>query len=237
MEQTILFSKLVLAHLVGDFLLQPEKWVIHKEAKKWRSPYLYGHVILHVVLTALAFWNRQAWPLILLLGVSHYLIDLLKITFNKHHPRLWFFLDQLLHLIVLALAWYVYTKPDTIQLLTISPAMWVVITGYVFVTIPASVCIKVFFAKWDLAKSAQQLEGLEHAGQWIGMMERILILTFVLVNQWEAVGFLLAAKSIFRFGDLKNSNEINLTEYILIGTLLSFSIAIFTGLILHHINL
>ena len=45
-----------------------------------------------------------------------------------------------------------------------------------------------------------------------------------------AVGFLLAAKSIFRFGDLKEAHDIKLTEYVLIGTLLSFGIAIITAL-------
>jgi hypothetical protein len=43
--------------------------------------------------------------------------------------------------------------------------------------------------------------------------------------------FLLAAKSIFRFGDLKKVKDRKLTEYVLIGTLLSFGIAILVGLI------
>jgi hypothetical protein len=42
----------------------------------------------------------------------------------------------------------------------------------------------------------------------------------------EAVGFLLAAKSVFRFGDLKDDHDRMRTEYVLIGTLLSFGIAI-----------
>ena len=46
------------------------------------------------------------------------------------------------------------------------------------------------------------------------------------MNYWEGIGFLLAAKSVFRFGDLNNSKDRNLTEYVLIGTLLSFGIAI-----------
>jgi hypothetical protein len=41
----------------------------------------------------------------------------------------------------------------------------------------------------------------------------------------------LAAKSIFRFGDLKESKDRKLTEYVLIGTLLSFGIAIAVGMI------
>ena len=36
-----IFIKLLLAHLIGDFVLQPVKWVIHKEANKVKSKYLY----------------------------------------------------------------------------------------------------------------------------------------------------------------------------------------------------
>ncbi|RYE13805.1 MAG: DUF3307 domain-containing protein, partial [Sphingobacteriales bacterium] len=50
-------------------------------------------------------------------------------------------------------------------------------------------------------------------------------------DHFEAVGFLLAAKSIFRFGDLKEAHDIKLTEYVLIGTLLSFGMAIVTALL------
>jgi len=62
-------------------------------------------------------------------------------------------------------------------------------------------------------------------------LERLLIFTFVVTGHWEAIGFLIAAKSVFRFGDLKESKERKLTEYILIGTLLSFGIAMITGII------
>ncbi|ELS26059.1 hypothetical protein ppKF707_2295 [Metapseudomonas furukawaii] len=57
-----------------------------------------------------------------------------------------------------------------------------------------------------------------------------MILTFVLLQQWEAVGFLLTAKSILRFNEVKGANHHARSEYILLGTLLSFSISIGAGL-------
>ena len=54
--------------------------------------------------------------------------------------------------------------------------------------------------------------------------------SFVLIGNIESVGFLLAAKSVFRFGELNKAKEIRTTEYVLIGTLASFTIAILTGL-------
>ncbi|MGD9200946.1 MAG: DUF3307 domain-containing protein, partial [Chitinispirillia bacterium] len=75
-----------------------------------------------------------------------------------------------------------------------------------------------------------QAKGLEDAGKWIGIIERVLIFTFIIVNQLNVIGFLIAAKSVFRFGDLKDSTDQKKTEYIIIGTFLSFTIAICIGL-------
>jgi hypothetical protein len=53
----------------------------------------------------------------------------------------------------------------------------------------------------------------------------------VATGHFEAIGFLIAAKSIFRFGDLKEAKDLKMTEYVLIGTLLSFGIATVISLI------
>ena len=71
---------------------------------------------------------------------------------------------------------------------------------------------------------------LPNAGTLIGYLERVLILTFILIDQFAAIGFLLAAKSIMRFGSASGSNHRKLTEYVIVGTLSSFTIAIFIGL-------
>jgi len=74
-------------------------------------------------------------------------------------------------------------------------------------------------------------KSLPNAGKYIGIIERLLVLIFIILGRWDAIGLLIAAKSVFRFNDLKESNNRKLTEYILIGTLLSFGIAISTGII------
>jgi hypothetical protein len=57
------------------------------------------------------------------------------------------------------------------------------------------------------------------------------LFSFVLINFGKESAFLLAAKSIFRFGDLKESKDVKLTEYILIGTLLSFGLGILCAMV------
>jgi hypothetical protein len=56
-------------------------------------------------------------------------------------------------------------------------------------------------------------------------------------DTWVKAGFLLAAKSVFRFGDLKESKDRKLTEYVLIGTLLSFGIALLAGVVFLKLNM
>jgi hypothetical protein len=65
----------------------------------------------------------------------------------------------------------------------------------------------------------------------------MFVFAFVVTGNWEAIGFLLAAKSVFRFGDLKESKDRKLTEYVLIGTLISFGIAILVGVIYNNISI
>lgn len=62
---------------------------------------------------------------------------------------------------------------------------------------------------------------LKWAGTWIGYLERIIILTFVLHDQYEAIGLLIAAKSLLRFRDTNDARP--QTEYVLIGTLASLA--------------
>ena len=51
-----------------------------------------------------------------------------------------------------------------------------------------------------------------------------------LIQQYALIGFLIAAKSVLRYSDIKTNYDRKRVEYILIGTLLSFSIAIITGI-------
>lgn len=91
--------------------------------------------------------------------------------------------------------------------------------------------MKELMSNWSKVLNDSNEESLNNAGKYIGMLERLFVFIFVVTGNWEGVGFLLAAKSVFRFGDLKESKDRKLTEYILIGTLLSFGIAIVTGML------
>lgn len=78
-------------------------------------------------------------------------------------------------------------------------------------------------------------DSLKKAGRYIGNFERLLILIFILSNQFEAVGFLLAGKSILRISIDSDDDGRKKSEYVLVGTLISFFAAIIVGLICQYL--
>lgn len=230
----MIFIPLILAHLLGDFILQPNSWVADKENKKGGSIYLYIHVLLHTILAFLFLWDRNLWWIALIIGITHFLIDWAKLQFqNPKTKRNWFFIDQIAHILVIAVLSIFYFPffrwEDFFNLRNLE-----LITAFVFLTVPSSILIKTIISIWTpvtVEHSKIQTESLVNAGKYIGILERLLVFVFILVNHWEGVGFMIAAKSVFRFSDLAEAKQRKLTEYVLIGTLLSFGIAVLTGIL------
>jgi len=231
---TLLALQLLLAHFVGDFVLQPAKWVEDKLQKKARSKYLYFHIGVHLLLLLLLL-QFQHLGAIALIVVLHYLIDLGKLTFTNSKNYRWLFVvDQVLHLLVLATILY-WIEPYQIPFSDLlQKKNLLLITFLVFVTYVSGIIMRMLLAPYidEVAKDDEPGEGgsLKNAGTYIGMLERLFVFGFILMQQWSAIGLLIAAKSVFRFGDLNKGKNRKLTEYVLIGTLLSFGLAILSGM-------
>jgi hypothetical protein len=227
----IVLIKLILAHLIGDFFLQPLSWVKAKEIKKLKAYQLYLHATLHGVLILLLVWDLSFVKWAIILAFIHLIIDVLKIYLQKDtNKRFYFFADQIAHFLTILIVYYWYKGFSLFNSSLFSDINFLLVTMIVFLTFPAAIFIKMFIAKWSPGKGDQKDESLKEAGKYIGILERLFVFAFVILGHWEAIGFLLAAKSIFRFGDLKESKDRKLTEYMLIGTLISFGIAILAGL-------
>ena len=228
----IIFVKLLLAHLLGDFLLQPTAWVLDKEKKKHRSAYLYLHTFLHGALGILIIGEPDFVQYAIALAVIHGFIDFLKLQYQtQKSKRLWFCANQVLHLIVIAGIAMWYTNNTEIDLEFLGNRFWIILTAVVLLTSPTSVLIKNIISIWTPESKNKEDNSLQNAGNYIGILERLFVFCFILTGHFEAIGFLLAAKSIFRFGDLKEAKDRKLTEYVLIGTLLSFGTALLVGLL------
>lgn len=224
----IALVKLILAHIIGDFFLQRKEWVKHKEEKKWTSWFLYVHVLMHFLLVLILFWDLSVWPAALCIAASHFLIDGVKMSFlNKSNQSKLFLADQAAHIVVLLAVWAYFWQGAI--LFSPDESFWVVAAGVLFLTNPVSFLMMNLMSRWNEEIKEFDDSSLAGAGKHIGILERVFIFIAILTGYLQVIGFLLAAKSIFRFGDLTRSKDRKLTEYILIGTLLSFLIAIATG--------
>jgi hypothetical protein len=234
----ILFIKLLLAHLLGDFIWQPNSWVTDKEAKKHKSIYLYFHILLHGVLAVILVGEIRFIPYAVLIAVTHGIVDLVKLNFQKTKTkRTWFIVDQILHILILIGIVLLY-KDEPLNFLWFNNQLWILITGILLITKPTSIFIKTIISIWNPeSQNSHNDNSLATAGNYIGILERLFVFCFILTGHFEAIGFLLAAKSIFRFGDLKEAKDRKLTEYVLIGTLISFGTAIIAALIVQALLL
>ena len=108
-----------------------------------------------------------------------------------------------------------------------------VAAGYAFVVWPAGWLTGRLLRGFGRELEELTAGGLRNGGLWIGRLERVLVLTFVLMGQYNAIGFLIAAKSILRFGEISGARpgSRKMAEYVLIGTMLSLLFALAVGLV------
>jgi hypothetical protein len=99
--------------------------------------------------------------------------------------------------------------------------------GYVFAVLAGHYSVRAILKSCPLSDASSTDAGLKRAGAVIGIIERIFIMTFVLLGQYTAIAFVFAAKSIVRFGEAK---ERKFAEYYLIGTMASILFALLTGI-------
>jgi hypothetical protein len=177
---------MLLAHLVGDYVLQ---W---DGLAEWKSRELQG-VLVHSAIVAVvtaAFAlpiNPDWWGGILLISISHLIIDGLQFYFRPTiSPLLRFILDQIAHLffIILALVLTGYLAWGDLWVGIVASAratpMLTALLGYAFITMPAWVLLK--FVIYALVKG-QPPNFPAGPNKFVGITERVLITTLVLSGQ------------------------------------------------------
>ncbi len=232
---TLLLSLLVL-HFLVDFYWQPADWVKDKNKKHAKSLKLFYHSACQAIVSLIPLlfittdW-RSILSLFAIVGISHWAIDLFKTYKPKSLSYL--ILDQLAHIAVLAwVAQHALQTEWSWSSLTDSlftEKNLLIMLGYIIILKPVSIVIGSILKKYT-PELDDSNKGLISGGEVIGYLERTLILTFSIIGQFAVIGFILAAKSIFRFGDLNNKNKHQLTEYVLLGSLLSVTITSVIGL-------
>jgi hypothetical protein len=129
------FWLLFLAHLLGDYPLQPN-WLVAKKRHPWA---LFLHVVIHFVLMfALMGQARlRLLPQLLVLTIAHFILDASKITISSKRPvqiGAAYLIDQAIHLVLIAgtAFWIESVLPGD---LAFQPSAWPALgCGYVLVT-------------------------------------------------------------------------------------------------------
>ena len=237
MDGTILIQ-LLLAHILTDFVFQPDSWVEQKNTFGIHGRYFWFHILISGLTTWALLHQWQSFMPAVVVMVSHAIIDHWKIVMinkkGKPSLRKLFFWDQSMHLLVIILLWLFLTGgyseilPELGTVLG-NGAFLAVITGFIFITQPAGVIIGKVTDPLSMEISSD--DSLKRAGMYIGVTERILVFIFVLLGQYSVIGFLIAGKSILRITKEGEENARKKTEYVLIGTLISFIVAVLVGLL------
>ena len=242
---------MLISHFLGDYYLQTNKMAVSKADK---PKDLLLHTVIHLVLgVTLVYITYGSDLLIIPLAVSavHMVIDFIKGKLNLKYKNAAFKIyavDQLLHIISIVVAIYVFSKnpvfnagiTNLLSKFSIDPvilnekllAMRILIK-------PASISVSLFLEGFNFKylnaedkpnDEKGELMGLKNAGSTIGILERLIIYSLAAVGQYAAIGFILTAKSITRYE--KISKDPAFGEYYLIGTLFSLLLVIPVALIL-----
>lgn len=253
--QSHLLAALVAGHLLGDFVLQTDGMV----KAKTKPGVVMVHAGIVTVVTWILVGHFTVLWIPLSIFVTHFLIDWSKAGFDillreasrgdtrngllsQNGALLLFVSDQVAHVAVLgAIAWAAgggaffdsAVVEEGFWLLLMGDAstkVLVVLSGWLLAALAAGHVLGLHLERFESQLTEKQKAGLRRGGYWIGVTERSLIFLFILAGEPTGIGFLAAAKSVFRIGELKESEDRKLAEYILIGTLMSFTIAMVVGL-------
>ena len=234
---------LLISHFIGDFYLQSNKAVIKKQQNMSE---LLWHGLLYLLAVAVSLFIStgfmRAVIALIIISVSHLIIDWLRIKFDKkagtRDQIISFFIDQALHIAIILLISYslrldLYGRGildfiiNSFGIVNIEHFITYILIYLVMIQ-PAAVTVKKVLTYIQDPGSIEEGQTY-NAGYLIGILERIITVALILNNQIATIGFVLAAKSIARFNQL---NDKDFAEKYLVGTLTSIAIAMLVTLAL-----
>ncbi|MFN4153200.1 MAG: DUF3307 domain-containing protein [Paracoccaceae bacterium] len=213
---------LLLAHVLADFVLQPGRMAQAKAGGHvgWMAAHIAVVGVVMALLLGVQTPQAAAW--VAGLTLAHLLVDVAKVAIGARLSAITAFLaDQAAHLVTLLLLANLAPQLWAQGLWAPHAPLWLpaaatVIAGAVLATRAGGFALGLLMRPWGEVG----LDGLPGGGRIIGMLERGIIFLLILAGEPGGIGFLIAAKSVLRFGAVKE--ESRLSEYVIIGTLASF---------------
>ena len=215
-------TALLFAHVLADFVLQTD-WINANKSKP-HVMLLHGAIVWITAHAALGQIYDRA---LALLTLAHLAIDAVK-TWGRFRSLSAFVIDQLAHIATLLcvaafapLLWDTGLWADAPVLL---PLM-ALLSGLILSVTAGQYAVGLLMQPHSMR---MRNNGLRDGGRLIGLLERGLIFVLIVAGQPIGVGFLIAAKSILRYGTATRDQRS--AEYVIIGTLASFGWAIAVAL-------
>lgn len=226
-----------IGHVLGDFYLQTDE-IAKTKSEKWSSFYIHmGIYSATTIGLALLIGGVSLLPIAIVLSVVHFLVDLVKRYLDKKskiNKTALFFSDQTIHVILifivsLSMNRWLYMPNRVIYLESIEITFILRnILKILLVIKPASIAIKLLLERFR--PKSNEDKGIENAGAWIGILERMILVVFLTLGEFSAAGFVLTAKSIARYDRISKDSQF--AEYYLLGTLLSSLIVLVVSVLL-----
>lgn len=229
----VMILAMILAHLVGDFILQTDKLAAWK-SRDVRGILAHGLIILLVTgLFALPF-NPFWWQGVLFITITHTAIDAAQLYFQPPIPPiLRFFSDQFLHFltifIALAAGGYLHFNIQGALYGKEMQMVMIYALGYAFVTMPAWVLLK--FIGSALVEGAAPVFP-DRFNKYAGITERVLVLTATLAGLFLLVPILAMPRMFVERKQLENSAW---RPLYLFESLAGIALAVLVGLVLRAI--
>jgi len=137
-----MFYRLMLAHLVGDFVLQ-NRWLVVRK----RTP---GGLVLHIGLVGLAMvpvsWERwgEWWPWLVVILIAHAVTDWAKVRLEPRMrvaPIVPFVVDQAVHVLTITVVVLVAEPTGAGAALRLGEPAWWIASVYLMATFGLSIAL------------------------------------------------------------------------------------------------
>jgi hypothetical protein len=222
-------TAILAAHLLGYLIFQT-KWLKGRQQRIWPI------VLRAAIVASLSYMLLGSfhWQILLVVFLTHLVMGAIKMLFLSDSLASLLIDESVRLAVVITLAG---CFPDAANggwwITGVAPSLsrWyfaalTIVSGIILCVPAGGNLIALLVSRFADELRDNNIAGLKQGGKYIGWLERFLVLLLLLMDQPNGIGFLIAAKSILRFGEIKDPSQRKVAEYIIIGTFLSFGWAL-----------